>query len=293
MKNIQQLSQEIGIGVDTLRVWEKRYGFPTPQRDQRGHRSYTKTEVEELRIVKTLQDLGQRPGHLFALTPNQRRKLLQDLVEQQSPKSAELKHLATLTPVVDIAPQLRWRLSTYGLCDFIHETVIPLLQCLGLGWADGSISIAREHFISDLLEDIIKEEMKKQPATTGARMLCLTLSGERHRLGLLMAAALFQQQGICCQLIQEDLPLTEVPQLAAQFQVDAVALSFSPHFLSTQAKKDLVSLRKILDPKITLIAGGQALGGAPYLAGVRICTDLKQIPTLCQKEFSVVESKEK
>ncbi len=293
MKNIQKLSQELRIGVDTLRVWERRYGFPSPQRDRRGHRSYSQNEAEELRIVKTLQDLGQRPGHIFALSPNQRRKLLRELVEKQTPKSAELKQLATLLPVVEIAPQLFQLLSTRGLSDFIHDTAVPLLQCLGLGWAGGSVSIAREHFISDLLEDIIRDEIKKQSTATGARMLLLTLSGERHHLGLLMAAALFQQQGVHCQLIQEDLPLTEVPQLVEQFQVDAVALSFSPHFLSTQAKKDLVSLRKILDPKIKLIAGGQAIEDAPYLPGVKICTDLKQIPALCQKEFGVLESKEK
>jgi len=293
MKNIQQLSHEIGIGVDTLRVWERRYGFPAPQRDRRGHRCYSQNEVEELRIVKTLQDLGQRPGHLFALSPNQRRKLLRDLIEEQAPESVELKYLATLMPVVEIAPQLRLLLSTQGLSEFIHETVAPLLQCLGLGWTDGSISIAREHFISDLLEDILRDAIKKQSVASEERMLFLTLSGERHRLGLLMAAALFQQQGIKCQLIQEELPLSEIPQLAEQFQADAVALSFSPHFQATQAKKDLVSLRKILDPKIKLIAGGQVLGNGTYLPGVLICTDLKQIPTLCQKEFSVQEIKEK
>lgn len=30
MLNINQLSQEVGIGVDTLRVWERRYNFPDP-----------------------------------------------------------------------------------------------------------------------------------------------------------------------------------------------------------------------------------------------------------------------
>ncbi|WP_020674675.1 MerR family transcriptional regulator [Geopsychrobacter electrodiphilus] len=287
MKNIQQLSSEVGIGVDTLRIWERRYGFPAPQRDRRGHRSYSQNEVEELRIVKKLQDLGQRPGVIFALNPNQRRKLVEKLVEEQAPKSASLKYLAAQMPVVEIGPQLRLLLSTHGLSDFIHETVVPLVLLLGLGWTDGSISIAREHFISDLLEDIIKNEIKKPPADATASILCSTLNGERHRLGLLMAAAIFHQQGIGCQLISDDLPISEIAQLAEQLQVDAVALSFSPHFPATQAKKDLVSLRNILDPQIKLVAGGQALDHAPYLAGVRICTDLKQIPALCQKEFGV------
>ena len=52
--NIQQLSHETGIGVDTLRIWERRYGEPTPGRDARGHRSYTTAQVDALRIVKKL-----------------------------------------------------------------------------------------------------------------------------------------------------------------------------------------------------------------------------------------------
>lgn len=49
---ILQLSQEIGVGIDTLRIWERRYGFPVPGRDARGHRSYNRSQVEELRVVK-------------------------------------------------------------------------------------------------------------------------------------------------------------------------------------------------------------------------------------------------
>jgi DNA-binding transcriptional MerR regulator len=287
MKNIQQLSEEIGIGVDTLRVWERRYGFPAPQRDRRGHRSYSQAEVEALRIVKRLQDLGQRPGCIFAVSPEERRQLLTDLVRQQAPDSTALRDLATLMPVAEIAPQLRRLLAEHGLVAFIHETVIPLLQYLGLGWADGSISIAREHFISDRLEEVIGDEVKLRSVDAGIPILFLTLDGERHRLGLLLAAALFQQQGISCQIIHESLPLTEVPQLAKELKVKAVALSFSCHFSATRAKRALVSLRKILDPQVVLIAGGQALVKAPFLPGIHTCTDLKQIPSLCTKVFGM------
>lgn len=293
MKNIKQLSQDLRIGADTLRIWERRYGFPTPSRDRRGHRSYSQDDVEELRVIKKLQDLGQRTGHIFALKPDQRRILLQDLALEQFPLSASLNFLAGQMPVVEIAPELRRLLNMHGLNSFIHETVVPLLDSLNLGWTDGSISIAREHFISDLLEEIIRDEIKQQPAVSGVRVLFLTISGERHRLGLLLAAALFQLQGIECQLIQEDLPLTEVPQLADQLQVDAVALSFSPHYHATQAKKDLLSLRNILNPRVKMIAGGQVLGNALYLPGIQTCTDLKQIPSLCEKEFGVQTIKEK
>ena len=285
MMGIQQISQELGIGVDSLRIWERRYGFPTPQRDRRGHRSYPHEQVEELRLVKKLRDMGQRPGTIFSLTPNQRRGLLEKLVAEQTPGSSNLRYLATEMPMVEIAPALRQVFETSGLYDFILESAVPLLKILGLGWADGSINIAREHVISDLLEDLISREMASQQPASGPRILFLTLSGERHRLGLLLAAALFQQQGCEPVLIQEDLPLREVSPLADELKVAAVALSFSSHFQSTQAKKSLVSLRKILDPRIGLIAGGGGIENCPYLAGISLCCDLGQITLLWKKEF--------
>ena len=43
--SIGELSEMTGIGVHTLRVWEKRYGAPHSQRLPSGHRRYPKEEV--------------------------------------------------------------------------------------------------------------------------------------------------------------------------------------------------------------------------------------------------------
>jgi hypothetical protein len=39
----------LGISPNTLRSWERRYGFPVPQRSAGGHRQYGLTEIEALR----------------------------------------------------------------------------------------------------------------------------------------------------------------------------------------------------------------------------------------------------
>jgi MerR family transcriptional regulator, light-induced transcriptional regulator len=41
----------LGISPNTLRSWERRYGFPKPQRSAGGHRQYSLTEVEALRLT--------------------------------------------------------------------------------------------------------------------------------------------------------------------------------------------------------------------------------------------------
>ncbi|WP_409934383.1 MerR family transcriptional regulator [Tepidimonas sp.] len=41
-----------GIGKDTPRVWERRYGFPTPVRDAHGDHGYDAEQLGRLRLIR-------------------------------------------------------------------------------------------------------------------------------------------------------------------------------------------------------------------------------------------------
>jgi DNA-binding transcriptional MerR regulator len=56
--SIGELAQRTGIGVSTLRAWERRHGFPVPQRMPSGHRRYRERDVDALREVRRERGLG-------------------------------------------------------------------------------------------------------------------------------------------------------------------------------------------------------------------------------------------
>jgi len=60
--NISAVERETGLSKDVLRMWERRYGFPKPLRDDNGERQYTVAEIAKLRGIKRLMDVGMRPG---------------------------------------------------------------------------------------------------------------------------------------------------------------------------------------------------------------------------------------
>ena len=62
---IAAVERDTGLGKDTLRVWERRYGFPQPLRDACGERVYPAEQVDQLRLIKRLIDQGRRPGALL------------------------------------------------------------------------------------------------------------------------------------------------------------------------------------------------------------------------------------
>jgi hypothetical protein len=60
--SISDVERDLGVAKETLRVWERRYGFPQPQRDANGERVYPADQVHRLTLVKRLLDQGYRPG---------------------------------------------------------------------------------------------------------------------------------------------------------------------------------------------------------------------------------------
>src|SRR3954453_290744 len=56
--SIREVAEQTGLAAGTIRMWEQRYGFPTPQRTPAGYRLYSPEDVETLRRVVTLRKNG-------------------------------------------------------------------------------------------------------------------------------------------------------------------------------------------------------------------------------------------
>lgn len=75
MYPINVVEKETNISKYLLRMWERRYTFPRPERDQKGERVYTNEDVEKLKLVKKLMEEGYRPSKII----NQTLSALKDL----------------------------------------------------------------------------------------------------------------------------------------------------------------------------------------------------------------------
>ena len=75
---IAAVERETGLAKGSLRVWEKRYGFPQPLRDDAGDRLYPPDQVQRLKLIGRLLDAGHRPGKVVGLSS----LALQALIDQ-------------------------------------------------------------------------------------------------------------------------------------------------------------------------------------------------------------------
>src|SRR5690606_8894220 len=46
MLKIKDVAERTGVAAATIRMWEQRYGFPTPSRTPAGYRLYTEADIE-------------------------------------------------------------------------------------------------------------------------------------------------------------------------------------------------------------------------------------------------------
>ena len=55
---IKDIAEQTGIAAGTIRMWEQRYGFPSPERTASGYRRYSDDDVAALRRVQAYRHRG-------------------------------------------------------------------------------------------------------------------------------------------------------------------------------------------------------------------------------------------
>ena len=280
LMNIAAVERETGLGKDTLRVWERRYGFPRPERDQHGERAYPFDQVEKLRLIKRLMGQGWRPGRLLA-------KPDEELASLAAPAEAAPDEVAGgslhLT-VVDLIRQhdipalgnaLRQALHRQGLQQFVLETVSALNRAIGEAWMRGEIQVFEEHLYTEQMQALLRQAIGALPPGSGRpRILLTTVPEEQHILGILMSEALLTLEGAGCVSLGTQTPLADIGLAAQAQQADIVALSFSSAFPTRQVAPLLKQLRGMLAANIEVWAGGAGIERVTAPEGVRIMGSL-------------------
>jgi len=76
-----------GVPVETLRVWERRYGVTDPSRSERGQRQYSFEDVRRLGLIKQLVDSGNSIGAVAHLDLQQLLAMLSAVANLPSAQS--------------------------------------------------------------------------------------------------------------------------------------------------------------------------------------------------------------
>lgn len=268
--SIGGLARACGITAETLRNWERRYGFPEPVRRSSGHRRYHWGIVPRLQLIRRALELGYKPSFAVAASVE---KLAEAIEQTPGARSSGLhatirgaadeieSWLAAVerfdTTGLDLVLRRAW--SRHGAAEFVLDLAIPFLREIGDRWEDGRLNVAHEHFASETLVSFLGQQWRPlSRRARGSRVVLANLEGELHNLGLHMAAVFLSLADIEVVLLGPNTPLDDIQLAAAQPGVTAVVIGLSPVADPVASALKLTRLRDALSGSVLVAFGGNA-----------------------------------
>jgi DNA-binding transcriptional MerR regulator len=286
MYSIKAVSQATGLGVETLRAWERRYGVVVPLRDESGRRSYSAEDVLRLRRLREATDRGHPIGRLARLTD----EALAGLLEAETGRGEEATARALLQRMLDAAGRydvvgceqsLTLAIACLAPPQLISGVLGPLLREVGERWHRGEFAISQERLVSSVVRrhvGLVLETYDR--AATGPVIVFATLPGERHELGLLMSAMICASRGCRAHYLGPELPARDVALFARNVGATVVALSVLLVDGVADVPGQLRELAGSLDGAAALWIGGSGamtLGEGALPAGCTLVRDANEL----------------
>ncbi len=268
-----------GLSAERLRAWESRYAVVEPLRTPGGSRRYRVADLERLRLLREAVEAGHRIGDVARLDePALRACLASPLEGAGDPRSTEAlwRPLARLDGD-RVRELLEEKRSALGTLDFARSFAPPFLHEVGSRWASGELSVAAEHLASNLVSSMLGAALHAhRPSRSGLPIVFATPSGERHCLGLCVAALTAADAGADPIYLGAEVPEDDLVESAARARASVLALGLVT--LAPEAAQDVIRrIRRKLDPRIEIWIGGSAALRCPPIRGVERIASLDQL----------------
>lgn len=261
---ITDVERLTGIRQATLRMWERRYGFPQPLRDRHGDRVYPPDQVERLQAALPLLRQGARPGKLFGGGG-----FLPLFVSAPEPASHHLPLIAHLRHyrMNELRTTLQHCLMALGMRRFVTDCLAPLSASVSEACRCGELPLRCVHLHTQLAASVLHTGIAAMRGAANAwpKAVIATLAGEPQVLDTLMAEAVLTALQVDCIALGPGMPPHEVAAAAAETGAGIVVLSFGAGFPRKTTTRMCVSLRAALPPHVALWIGGEGASQAQAL----------------------------
>lgn len=223
---IGELSRRAGVSAEVLRAWERRYGLLQPTRSGGGFRLYSPDDERRLQTMQAHLGRGLSAAEAARLTLEG--VVGEDAAETQTLLESGAGDLrAALDGFDDGAAHaaLDRLLAAFALETVLGEVVLPYLHELGERWAANEVSVAQEHFASQLLRGRLLGFARGWDRGGGRRAVLACAPGEQHDLALIAFGLALRGRGWRIVYLGQDTPLDTLEDAVGQLNPDAVVVA--------------------------------------------------------------------
>jgi DNA-binding transcriptional MerR regulator len=229
---IGELSRRLGVSDHVLRAWERRYGLLQPVRSAGGFRLYSAADESRVRRMQAhlARGLSAAEAARAALDeePEPRAVVFTEAVRPRGGLADATGVLAlALDDMDEPAAQavLDRLLADYTVEAVLREVVLPYLHELGERWEHGKVSVAEEHFASNLLRGRLANLARGWGQGLGPLAVLACPPGEDHDLPLLAFGIVLHRNGWRVSYLGANTPLEDIIRTAAELRPNLVVLA--------------------------------------------------------------------
>ena len=256
---IGELSRRSGVSPELLRAWERRYGLLDPIRSAGGLRLYSLADLERVRVMQQHLADGLAAAEAAAAAVRGPGESTQVATARGSSVAAVDQLAAALEGFDEPRAHAIFDrlLAEVTLDVFLSEIVMPYLRDLGARWERGEVTVAQEHFASNIVRGRLLGIARGWGRGLGPRALLACAPGEQHELGLLAFGLALRTHGWRVEYLGADTPLDTIRGVAASLDVDLVVVSS----VTPERVGELVAdLRQIARERRLAVGGAGAEG---------------------------------
>ena len=226
---IGELSRRVGVSVECLRVWERRYGLLAPRRTPGNQRLYSPVDETRVRLMQRYLAQGLSPRQAAEQVSASRLTVRPGAgsgVEQDEVRTAHRELREALDRFDETAAQrvLERLVIAYAPVTVIRDVLLPYLREVGDRWAVGHLSVAQEHFASNFLHARLLAMARGWDRGLGPRVLLACAPGEQHTLGVIAFGIAMHALGWRVVYLGADTPMDMIDQAAAATRPDLIVL---------------------------------------------------------------------
>jgi DNA-binding transcriptional MerR regulator len=250
---IGELSRRAGVSPELLRAWERRYDLLHPTRSPGGLRLYSLEDLERVRLMSRHIADGLAAREAAALAA---RATFGDATDAPN---AGIEPAAAFDPRRAIAGLARAvedfdepaaqaivdeLLSAATVDAVLSEVVMPFLRQVGDRWERGELSVAQEHFASNVVRGRLLGLGRGWGAGTGPRALLAGPPGERHDLGLIAFGLALRARGWRIDFLGADTPIDSIVRAAHTLAPAVVVVAATGAELLAPIEGELAALAR-------------------------------------------------
>ncbi len=258
IKDLEYLS---GVKAHTIRIWEKRYQLFSPVRSDTNIRSYTDDDVRRILNVSMLIKNGYKISNVAAFDTEKLQSEVLRINRNLTDPEKNVDQLMFQTVNLDtfgFQDLLDKIIQEFGFPKTMQQVIFPLFERIGILWQAGSIFIAHEHFVSNLIRNrIITETGKLEKNESAQTVLFFLRENEWHEMGLLYFNFLAVEAGLRCVYLGQSLPFSDLTNLLASTRFDFVCTSFTSAIEKAELELYLANLSLVFNSNKIIVVGRQ------------------------------------